>query len=105
MNEITEELLAEFKEHMKLSDDEDNNLTRILKASDKALYKPCGGRNINEDETYKELVFERARYSYNNALEFFQKNFLSEINTLGIESAMDEMRDLDATIQIYPQIK
>lgn len=88
MNEITEELLAEFKERMKLSDDEDSNLTRILKASVEDLKDKCGDYDVHASERFKELVFERSRYVYNDAIEYFNDNFLSQITTLAISKAL-----------------
>jgi hypothetical protein len=93
---ITETVLSEFKERMHLEDHEDENLRRILSASVVALKKACGDYDINSDEDFKELVFERSRYVYNDALEFFNKNFLSEINSLGISKALEG--DSDATV-------
>lgn len=95
--DITEDTLQQFKERMHLEDHEDDNLRRILSASVKALLKSCGNYDINEDEEFKELVFERSRYVYNDALEFFNKNFLNEINSLGISKALEEDED-DAAI-------
>jgi|SRR5690606_25673972 len=94
---ITDIVLDDFKERMHLEDHEDENLRRILSASVKALKKPCGNRDINTDEEFKELVFERSRYVYNDALEWFENNFLSRINSLGIEKALEES-DSDATL-------
>lgn len=88
MNEITEELLAEFKERMKLSDDENSNLTRILKASVEDLIDKCGQYDMHISERFKELVFERSRYAYNDAIEYFNDNFLSQITTLAISKAL-----------------
>jgi hypothetical protein len=45
----------------------------------------------------KELVFERTRYAYNDALEFFEDNFLSEITSLGI-SLIPVEDDADASV-------
>ena len=39
---ITNEILMEFKERMRLGDHEDENLIRILSASVEALKVPCG---------------------------------------------------------------
>jgi hypothetical protein len=101
MSSITPDLLQEFKDRMHLGDEEDNNLTRILTASNEALIKTCGAYDIQTDETFKELVFERSRYVYNDALEFFNTNFLSEINSLGVNKALEEIileDDADASI-------
>ncbi|GAB0170545.1 phage head-tail connector protein [Lysinibacillus sp. CTST325] len=89
MNEITPVLLSEFKGRMKLGDDEDDNLTRILKASVEDLQAICGDYDINISERFKELVFERSRYAYNEVLEFFTDNFSTQILNLSIAKAME----------------
>ncbi|MFB6588510.1 hypothetical protein ACFCVQ_23300 [Bacillus thuringiensis] len=89
---ISNEILQQFKDRMRLGDDEDDNLRRILFASNKALIKDCGSYDIKEDETFKELVFERSRYVYNDALEYFAENFLTEINSFGIQKALEEIK-------------
>jgi hypothetical protein len=98
---ITPEILQQFKDKMHLGDYEDENLKRILSASHEELYRVCGGYDINTDEAFKELVFERSRYVYNDALEYFNTNFLSQINSLSLEKALDEIileDDTDATV-------
>ncbi|EOP65849.1 hypothetical protein [Bacillus cereus] len=91
---ISNEILQEFKDRMHLGDDEDDNLKRILSTSNKALLRICGDYDINndEDEEFKELVFERSRYVYNDALEYFAENFLTEINSFGIQKALEEIK-------------
>ena len=91
VNEITTELLAEFKERMKLGDDEDSNLTRILKASIEDLIDKCGQYDVHTSERFKELVFERSRYAYNDALEYFDKNFQTQITTLSVSIALSSI--------------
>lgn len=98
---ISDEILKEFKERMHLGNHEDDNLRRILSASNKALIRSCGAYDINTDESFKELVFERSRYVYNDALEYFNDNFISEINSLSIDKALKEIvleGDTDATV-------
>lgn len=95
---ITNEILNEFKERMHLEGDEDANLTRILTASTIELKRMCGEYDIEAHEVFKELVFERARYVYNDALEYFTRNFLTEITNLSMTHALSEMSDDDATI-------
>ncbi|TNP09181.1 hypothetical protein FHY65_05415 [Bacillus cereus] len=89
---ISNEILQEFKDMMHLGDEEDDNLKRILSTSNKALLRVCGNYDLNKDEEFKELVFERSRYIYNDALEYFDKNFLSQINSLGIDKALEEIK-------------
>lgn len=98
---IASDILIQFKERMHLEGDEDANLGRILSASEKELKRICGDYDIEQDEVFKELVFERSRYVYNDALEYFNKNFLTEINNLGMAKALDEIvGETIATIQI-----
>ncbi|MFL0489225.1 MULTISPECIES: hypothetical protein [Bacillus] len=89
---ISDVILQQFKDRMHLGDEEDDNLRRILFASNEALIRVCGSYDINKDETFKELVFERSRYVYNDALEYFTKNFLTEINSFGIAKALEEIK-------------
>ncbi|HDR8114375.1 hypothetical protein V7426_18385 [Bacillus thuringiensis] len=89
---ISDVIIQEFKERMHLGDEEDDNLKRILSTSNKALLRVCGNYDLNKDEEFKELVFERSRYVYNDALEYFDKNFLSQINSLGIDKALEEIK-------------
>jgi hypothetical protein len=96
---ITPEILQEFKERMKLGDEEDENLLRILNASYDDLTRICGEHDITTDTVFKELVFERSRYVYNDALEYFHQNFLTQINNLNISKALEEIEDdPDATV-------
>ncbi|MCG7314141.1 hypothetical protein MHL30_13310 [Priestia flexa] len=76
---------------MRLGNHEDANLTRILSASVTALKRVCGDYDIEQDEEFKELVFERSRYVYNDALEYFNDNFLTEINSLSIDRVLEKM--------------
>ncbi|MEB9553360.1 hypothetical protein [Bacillus cereus] len=89
---ISIEILQQFKDRMHLGDEEDDNLKGILSTSNKALLRICGNYDLNKDEEFKELVFERSRYVYNDALEYFDKNFLSQINSLAIDKALEEIK-------------
>lgn len=86
---IASEVVEEFKERMHLGDFEDDNLKSILSASYIDLRETCGDYTL-EDETFKELVFERSRYVYNDALEYFEENFLTRINTLSMRKILGE---------------
>ncbi|SEQ23524.1 hypothetical protein SAMN05216232_1986 [Virgibacillus subterraneus] len=89
MNEITPTIVNEFKSRMHISHSgEDDNLKRLLSFSVSAIVSSCGQFDISgtteTDNRAKELVFERTRYAYNDAVEYFEDNFLSEITSLGI---------------------
>ena len=97
---ITPTILQEFKDRMHLDDGEDDNLNRILRASVEDLIAICGNYDINTHERFKELVFERSRYAYNDALEYFYTNFLTQINNLNLGKALEEIvieGDISAT--------
>ncbi|WP_089834111.1 hypothetical protein [Halolactibacillus halophilus] len=68
---------------------EDDNLRRLLSFSVSAINSSCGEFDINGttdiDNRAKELVFERTRYAYNDAVEYFDDNFLSDILSLGLD--------------------
>lgn len=85
---ITSEIVDEFKNRMHLGDFEDENLKSILSASTQVLIDVCGKYDI-EDVAFKELVFERSRYVYNDALEYFEDNFLHRINNLAINKLLE----------------
>lgn len=76
---------------MRISHDEDDNLQELLSSSIAYVKSRCGEFDIDgdteNDKAAKELVFERTRYSYNDAVEFFEDNFLSEITHLGLMMA------------------
>lgn len=95
---ITQEIVEEFMLRMHLDDDEDGNLKNILEASYYDLLDKCGNYDIY-DKRFKELVFERSRYVYNDALEYFDTNFLSQINSLAIKKAI-ESSDSDESEQV-----
>lgn len=87
-DEVPEGILKEFKSRMKISHStEDANLKQLLYASLVALNHACGPFDF-ENVMGKELVFERARYAYNDSLEFFSDHFLTETINLSM-SLMD----------------
>ncbi|OAB48463.1 hypothetical protein [Paenibacillus antarcticus] len=89
MTEITPAIVKEFEDRMHLDGDEGENLLRILKASNEDLTRICGDYDIQTHEVFKELVFERSRYAYNDALEYFYTNFLTQINNLNLGKALE----------------
>ena len=89
---VTEDLLEEFKSRMHIShNSEDSDLKKSLSFSIAYIEEKCGKFDIdgptNLDKQATELVLERSRYVYNEALEYFENNFLSQVLSLGIEMA------------------
>lgn len=83
--EITPGLVEEFKDRMHISHNtEDDNLERHLRNSAAAIKRMVGDVDIEKNFEARELVIERARYAYNDSLEFFEDNFLGQITALGL---------------------
>lgn len=79
-------LLGKFKERMKIFHDaEDGNLSRMLVSSEKAILDLTGAFDLSDSRT-EELVLERARYLYNDQLEFFFVNFQGELLELSLQN-------------------
>lgn len=90
-NLVSDDLVEEFKNRMRISHNiEDDNLKELLSFSISYLENRCGDFDINENLQAKELVIERTRYVYNDATEFFEDNFLSEITHLSFMLAGDD---------------
>ncbi|EKU50320.1 hypothetical protein [Staphylococcus massiliensis] len=58
---------------------EDERIKRDLELSYEDIKAKCGQFDINESPTGRELVYERTRYVFNDCLEEFHENFLSNI--------------------------
>lgn len=96
---VTDEVLEEFKEYMHIyHSSEDSKLKRLLSSSFVDLKNKCGEFNLDGNEERdlrgKELVFERARYAYNDALEYFNDNFLSQINSFALDNLEEENEEV-----------
>lgn len=89
---ISDEILEEYKLENNIShSSEDPKIKDQLSRSVAYVLDMCGKFDLDGNESTdlraKELVFNRARYAYNDAVEFFEDNFLSEITSLGIDLA------------------
>lgn len=92
------ELLEEFKDRMHLGNGEDSNLENILSNSFEDLIEKCGDYSVNH-KRFRELIIERSRYVYNDAVEYFDTNFQSQINSLGFAKAVEVKTDESVQIQ------
>lgn len=82
-------LLAAFKERMRIfHNGEDTNLSRMLESSEQAIFQTVGTTNYNS--RVKELILERARYAYNDQVEFFYQNFQGDLMALSLENYKPE---------------
>lgn len=86
--------LKPFKERMKIfHSGEDNNLSRMLESSEANILSLVGSQRPTEPRV-RELILERARYVYNDQVEFFYENFQGDLMALSLENyEAEEKRD------------
>lgn len=79
-------LLKPFKERMRIfHSGEDNNLSRMLESSEANIISLVGSQRPTEPRV-QELILERARYVYNDQVEFFYDNFQGDLMALSLEN-------------------
>jgi hypothetical protein len=79
-------LLKPFKERMRIfHSGEDNNLSRMLESSEDNILSLVGSQRPTEPRV-RELILERARYVYNDQVEFFYDNFQGDLMALSLEN-------------------
>lgn len=88
---MDDELLIAFKKRMRISHDSENdNLIFMLESSISAIKNLVGSADTS-DSRIKELILERARYIYNDSLEFFEENFQNEIARVSLHLTMEKV--------------
>ena len=86
-------LLKSFKERMRIfHTGEDNNLSKMLESSESAILSLVGS-NDSANPRVRELILERARYVYNDQVEFFYQNFQGDLMALSLENYKSEEID------------
>lgn len=79
-------LLEPFKERMRIfHSGEDKNLSRMLESSEANILSLVGSQRPTEPRV-RELILERARYVYNDQVEFFYENFQGDLMALSLEN-------------------
>lgn len=79
-------LLKPFKERMRIfHSGEDKNLSRMLESSEANILSLVGSQRPAEPRV-RELILERARYVYNDQVEFFYENFQGDLMALSLEN-------------------
>nr|DAJ31107.1 MAG TPA: Head Tail Connector Protein [Caudoviricetes sp.] len=72
---------------------EDENLSRMLESSEANILSLVGSQRPTEPRV-RELILERARYVYNDQVEFFYENFQGDLMALSLENyKAEEKRD------------
>ena len=87
------DVVKQLKARMRIShDSEDEYLDSLITASFAYLKRRCGDFSIDEiDENYvgKELVLERAKYTYEGNLEYFDENYQMMIHALSFDLGVE----------------
>lgn len=79
-------LLKPFKERMRIfHSGEDKNLSRMLESSEANILSLVGSQRPTKPRV-RELILERARYVYNDQVEFFYENFQGDLMALSLEN-------------------
>lgn len=87
-NTEMDKLLKAYKARMHIfHNSEDDNLKDILKSSMNEIKRMTGSDDISIPGI-RNLVLERSRYVYNDAAEYFEDNFQSQI--IGVSLVVSE---------------
>lgn len=87
------DVVKQLKARMRIShDSEDEYLDSLITASFAYLKRRCGDfsiDDINENYVGKELVLERAKYTYEGNLEYFDENYQMMIHALSFDLGVE----------------
>ncbi|GIN86973.1 hypothetical protein J6TS2_33590 [Heyndrickxia sporothermodurans] len=90
-------MLNDLKNSLRITwEDEDEELEKIIKRSESYLSDLTGATfDFDKEEWVKELLLERCRYVYNNAVDEFEENFAHELKRLILMVALGKVGALD----------
>jgi len=86
-------LLGLVKEELRITwDDEDVRFINMIERAKASLNKLMGAElDYEKPGPAQDLLLARCRYDYNNALEYFEQNFVREILRLQLQVAVEEV--------------
>lgn len=89
--------LKPFKQRMRINTedpDEIANLTKMLIASYTSILRLVGVSDTTDPEV-EELIYERSRYTYNDALDEFKENYKQNIRDVFLANQPKESEESD----------
>ncbi len=91
-------MLQEIKDYLKITwDDEDVNLQKTIDRGKAYLNELTGAvLDFDTEGLARSLLFDYVRYVYNNASEYFEENFSSEILRLQLQTGVSLLPEDDA---------
>ena len=92
--ELSPDLFGEIKHALAITwNEEDREIKRLVERSVYALNDLVGVElDLEKDLSARELVIDRCRYAYNNAVDEFEKNFQAELSRLILRVAIEERK-------------
>lgn len=76
--------------------EEDNNIVKLIDRSVYYINDLVGAElDLMVNLVARELVINRIRYEYNNALDQFESNFFQSLSRLTLQVAIDERKTSD----------
>lgn len=83
-------MLESVKKYLRITwKSEDDDIERMIERGKSQIERLTGTSiDFEEDLVAQDLLFDYCRYSYNNALEYFEDNFKSQILALQIHEAI-----------------
>ncbi|WP_413538972.1 hypothetical protein [Enterococcus malodoratus] len=95
ISDISPELLSDVKDKLYVAwNDNDLQIKKIIIRSCKYVQSKVSQElSFSPDSDEYELMLERCRYDWNNALDEFEKNYSSEILTFIQSYALKDWRD------------
>lgn len=101
---ITDAIVEEFKARMKIyHSHEDDRLKSMLENSYAFLSNKCGPFPMDEPNQGRELVFERTRYVYQDAVEHFDHNFGSMVMNFMLRNLEELRPDVETDDRTLPE--
>lgn len=85
-------MLQEVKDNLKITWEDENAILEKIIERGKVYLEDLTGTTLDFDKEGqpKSLLLDYCRYSYNNALEYFEENFQREILRLQLMEAVKE---------------
>lgn len=91
---LADDLLIELKDRLLITWEDDSTnrqLNRLIIRGQAYMNELCGKEfTFDEGSPERELLMERCRYDWNNALSDFEDNFCKELSRLILQVAVDE---------------
>ncbi|EPY7701362.1 MULTISPECIES: hypothetical protein [Bacillus cereus group] len=93
------DLLEDVKHALAITwTEEDNNIIKLIDRSVYYINDLVGAElDLTVNLVARELVINRIRYEYNNALDQFESNFFQPLSRLTLQVAIDERKVSDGT--------